>query len=168
MPAALATIATTLGIDIEDADAYYVVTSDDLVKDAVEQGRILCTVSPIDRYSYVSEPISGDPNSYDRYREIEVTTSVYHPHPGWEPLAFMSEESIVLEEQIYTMSEAYCAAMTQAITQYAQCDLAITLAQLTAQTATIEPSLHRHGVIATAQCRWVLRAPIQINYGVSA
>jgi hypothetical protein len=168
MPDTLDAIRSSLDIpEMKNPDAYYVITSGDLAKDAVEQGRILCTVEPVDRYAYVSPPISGTPTEYDRYREIEVVTSVYHPHPGWEPLAFMSEPSMVREEQIYTYSEAYCAAMTDAITQRAQCNSAILFLELTSQTASIEPSLHRHGIIATAQCRWVLRAPVQINYGVS-
>lgn len=152
---------------VRHPDAYYVLTAGDLVKDAVEQDRILCVIEPLAGYRFGSAPISQTPTAYDRYRELAMATSVYHPHFGWEPLAYMSEDAVLREEEVYLMSDIYIGAMSKVIQEYARCSGDILDLSLSNELCSIEASLHRHGIIATAQAQWTVQQLVNIPHGVT-
>jgi hypothetical protein len=166
MPAEIARVALALGLPAPlNPNDYFVLTAGDLVKDYVEQGRIVCSVEPAPLYSYVSPPISGTPTDYQRFRNVEIVTCVRHFHAGREPLAYMSEQGLMREEAIYDLSEVYIGAMTEVLRRYIPCQNGITKAERISETASVEVGLHRHGILATAQVNWQVEQILQIQHG---
>jgi hypothetical protein len=169
MPAQIELVAAALALDVPDLpNAYYVLTAGDLVKDVVEQGRIICSVEPATLYSYGSPPIAGTPNAYERFRNIEVVTAVRHFHAGREPLAYLSDEGIAFEESVYDVSEVYTGAMIEVLRLYVPCSNGIVKAEKVSAEASVEVGLHRHGILATASVGWNVEQILKINHGVAS